>query len=57
MFWRFFLPGGYRPDRLVERLAAHMGAPDNELRGLHVFTFNELEKTEAWRREWLARLA
>ncbi|OZM78035.1 methylenetetrahydrofolate reductase [Pseudonocardia sp. MH-G8] len=54
MFWRFFLPGGYRPDRLVDRLAPALGGP---LHGLHVFTFNELEKTEAWRRDRIARLA
>jgi methylenetetrahydrofolate reductase (NADPH) len=54
MFWRFFLPGGYRPDRLVDRLAPALGGP---LHGLHVFTFNELEKTEAWRRGRIARLS
>lgn len=57
LFWRFFLPGGYSPNRLVERLAPAFGRPDNNLQGLHVFTFNELDKTEAWRREWLARLS
>ncbi|MGQ4599046.1 methylenetetrahydrofolate reductase [Nocardia sp. R6R-6] len=57
MFWRFFLPGGYKPNPLVEGVAAHLGLSDNNLHGFHVFTFNELEKTEAWRREWLAALA
>jgi methylenetetrahydrofolate reductase (NADPH) len=57
MFWRFFLPGGYSPNRLVERLTPNLGQPDNNLAGFHVFTFNELERTEAWRRDWLARLA
>ena len=56
MFWRFFLPHGYRPDRLVERLAPALGARDNDLRGFHLFTFNEVARTEAWRQEWLARL-
>jgi methylenetetrahydrofolate reductase (NADPH) len=56
MFWRFFLPHGYRPDRLVERLAPALGARDNDLQGFHLFTFNELARTEAWRQEWLARL-
>lgn len=53
MFWRFFLPGGYSPDRLIERLAVNMG----QVHGFHVFTFNELENTEAWRQRWLSRLA
>jgi methylenetetrahydrofolate reductase (NADPH) len=56
MLWRFFLPGGYRPDRLVRRLTPGLGEPDNNLAGFHVFTFNELEKTQTWRQQWLARL-
>jgi methylenetetrahydrofolate reductase (NADPH) len=57
MFWRFFLPHGYRPDRLVERLAPTLGHPEHNLQGLHLFTFNEVARTEAWRQEWLARLS
>jgi methylenetetrahydrofolate reductase (NADPH) len=57
LLWRFFLPGGYRPDRLVDRLAPALGLPGGPLRGLHVFTFNEVEKTEAWRRDRIARLS
>jgi methylenetetrahydrofolate reductase (NADPH) len=56
MFWRFFLPGGYSPDRLIEGLTPALGHPDNNLQGFHIFTFNELGATEAWRRGWLARL-
>jgi methylenetetrahydrofolate reductase (NADPH) len=57
MFWRFFLPGGYSPDRLIQRLTPAFGGPDTGLEGLHVFTFNELDTTEAWRQRWLARLS
>jgi methylenetetrahydrofolate reductase (NADPH) len=57
MFWRFFLPGGYSPNRLIERLTPALGRPDNNLAGFHIFTFNELDTTEAWRREWIARLS
>jgi methylenetetrahydrofolate reductase (NADPH) len=56
MFWRFFLPHGYQPDRLVERLAPALGARERNLQGLHLFTFNEVARTEAWRQAWLARL-
>ena len=56
LLWRFFLPGGYSPNRLVRRLTPSFGQPDNNLAGFHVFTFNELEKTQTWRQEWLARL-
>jgi methylenetetrahydrofolate reductase (NADPH) len=57
LLWRFFLPGGYRPNRLVERLAPAFAQPDNGLCGLHVFTFNDLDSAEAWRQGWLARLS
>ncbi len=57
MFWRFFLPHGYRPDRLIERLAPTLGHPEHNLQGFHLFTFNEVARTEAWRRAWLARLS
>ena len=30
--------------------------PGRRIAGLHVFTFNEIEPTERWRREMLARL-
>ena len=56
LIWRFFLPGGYRPDRLLDGLAPELAQSDSILGGLHVFTFNELEKTEAWRQQRLARL-
>ncbi|MGY1693170.1 methylenetetrahydrofolate reductase [Geodermatophilus sp. SYSU D01105] len=57
VFWRFFVPHGYRPDRLVERLAPALGDPEHGLSGFHLFTFNEVARTEAWRQEWLARLS
>jgi methylenetetrahydrofolate reductase (NADPH) len=57
MLWRFFLPHGYRPDRLVEGLAPALDRPEHPLQGFHFFTFNEVARTEAWRQEWLARLS
>ncbi len=56
MFWRFFLPGGYSPNRLIRRLTPSFGQAGSNLAGFHVFTFNELEKTQSWRREWIDRL-
>ncbi|MFG1709459.1 methylenetetrahydrofolate reductase [Nonomuraea sp. M3C6] len=56
LLWRFFLPGGYSPNRLFERLAPRIPEPDNNLRGFHLFTFNELQQTESWRRTMLARI-
>jgi methylenetetrahydrofolate reductase (NADPH) len=56
MFWRFFLPGGYQPDRHVQALAPRFGDPGHSLAGFHLFTFNELARTQAWREAWLQRL-
>ena len=57
LFWRFFLPHGYRPDRLVDGLAPSLGRPEHHLQGFHFFTFNEVARTEAWRQDRLARLS
>lgn len=52
LFWRLFLPGGYRPTSLARDLGAAL--PAGNVAGLHVFTFNELGETERWRRRLLA---
>lgn len=52
---RFFLPGGYRPDRILSGLGAGLTGPNRAVAGLHLFTFNELSRTEAWRQAWLTR--
>ena len=57
LFWRFFIPGGYSPDKIIKGLAPHIGRPDNAIEGFHVFTFNDLEPTETWRRRTLQDLA
>ena len=53
---RMLRPGGYSPDRFAFSLLPELGRPDMNIAGLHVFTFNELEPTETWRRQMLARL-
>ncbi len=55
-FVRFFLPGGYSPDRLIEGLTPSFADPESRVRGFHVYTFNEVGNTEAWRRESLERI-
>jgi len=52
---RMFRPGGYEPSRFVQAMAPIMAQPELRIAGLHVFTFNEIEPTERWRREMLAR--
>ena len=52
---KLFLPGGYRPERLIRGLKPGFADPDTNVQGLHIYTFNEVEMTEAWRREMLER--
>jgi methylenetetrahydrofolate reductase (NADPH) len=54
--WRFLLPGGYNPGRLARRLGDASRTSSGNIRGLHIFTFNELEGTEKWRRRLRAQL-
>ena len=44
---RFLRPGAIRPDHLVGELA--IDGPATRIAGFHVFTFNDLEDTMAWR--------
>lgn len=48
------LVAGYTPDDLIEGLAAAVAEPGNGVLGWHLFTFNDVEKTERWRQELLA---
>ena len=54
-FLRFGTPGGYSPDRLLGRLGPALAAPGADVAGLHLFTFNQVQQTEQWRRAVLAR--
>ena len=53
---RMFGPGGYEPGRFASGLFPDLALPERRVAGLHIFTFNEIEPTERWRREMLARL-
>jgi len=53
---RLGAPGGYRPDRLLDRTGATLAAPASAVAGLHLFTFNQIQQTEEWRRSLLGRL-
>jgi len=52
---RFWVPGGYSPDRLLDRAAPVITAPESGVAGLHLFTFNQLQQAELWRRSALER--
>jgi methylenetetrahydrofolate reductase (NADPH) len=65
LLWRAFLPRGYDPGRLVQGLGTILDSgldsragsgpdsgPDSGetgIRGLHMFTFNQVEETQRWR--------
>jgi methylenetetrahydrofolate reductase (NADPH) len=52
---RFWVPGGYSPDRFLDRAAAAITAPGAGVAGLHLFTFNQLQPAERWRKAALER--
>ena len=54
---RLIQPGGYAPDRFATGLMPELARPDMKVAGIHVFTFNEIEPTEQWRQQMLARLS
>ena len=50
---RFLKPGGYSPDELVKNLAPFVEDQDYNPAGFHIYTFNQVESTEEWRRQVL----
>lgn len=48
---------GYTPDELVHGLADLLADPTAGIAGWHLFTFNEVARTEAWRQHQLADTA
>lgn len=53
-FLRLGVPGGYSPQRLLDRVSGTLADPASAVEGLHIFTFNQLRQTEEWRRQMLA---
>jgi methylenetetrahydrofolate reductase (NADPH) len=46
----------YQPDDLLAGLQTHLGAPDLNIPGFHLFSFNDVERTERWRQQTLQKL-
>jgi len=55
-FARLAAPGGFTGERFLEKVAPALSAPETLVEGLHVFTFNQVPATVAWRRTLLERL-
>jgi methylenetetrahydrofolate reductase (NADPH) len=56
LLWRFLRPRGYEPSTLLEALAPTLADPEAGVEALHVYTFNQLRRTELWRTDYLTRL-
>jgi methylenetetrahydrofolate reductase (NADPH) len=55
-FARLAAPGGFTGERFLEKCAPALSAPNAGVEGLHVFTFNQIAATAAWRRDLLVQL-
>jgi methylenetetrahydrofolate reductase (NADPH) len=55
-FARLAAPGGFTGQRFLEQCGPTLAEPGALVEGLHVFTFNQIPATEAWRTEQLDRL-
>lgn len=56
VFARLAAPGGFTGETFLERCAPALGEEGALVEGLHVFTFNQIGETEAWRAGMLERL-
>ena len=52
-FARIAAPGGYSPERFLAKAAPALADPELGVAGLHLFTFNQVAETDAWRRQLL----
>jgi methylenetetrahydrofolate reductase (NADPH) len=53
---RLALPRRYTPTGLVGELAPSIADPGARIAGFHFYTFNELQRTEEWRRQLVEQL-
>ncbi|MPZ60380.1 MAG: 5,10-methylenetetrahydrofolate reductase [Propionibacteriales bacterium] len=56
-FARIAMPGGYSPERMLNRTKDLLNDPVAHVVGLHIFTFNQVAETERWRQQMLGRVA
>ena len=56
LFARLAAPGGFTGETFLEKCAPALGEPGALVEGLHVFTFNQIAETEAWRVDLLESL-
>ncbi|WP_207769197.1 methylenetetrahydrofolate reductase [Nocardioides currus] len=56
LFARLAAPGGFTGESFLEKCAPALGEEGAFVEGLHVFTFNQVAETEAWRTQLLEDL-
>lgn len=56
LFARLAAPGGFTGESFLEKCAPALGEDGALVEGLHVFTFNQVAETEAWRSGLLEQL-
>jgi methylenetetrahydrofolate reductase (NADPH) len=56
LFARLAAPGGFTGERFLQQCAPAITQPDALVDGLHVYTFNQIAETEAWRTSLIERL-
>lgn len=53
---RLVAPGGFTGESFLTKCAPTLSDPEAKVTGLHLYTFNQVAETEAWRQDWLRRL-
>ena len=48
-FARIAAPGGFSPEKFLRKASPAFADPELKVAGLHLFTFNQVAETEAWR--------
>ena len=55
LFRKIFSAKPYQPDDLLAGLAPHLDDPGINIPGFHLFSFNDVERTERWRTESIVK--
>jgi len=55
-FVRLAAPGGFTGERFLQQCAPALGTDEARAEGVHVFTFNQIAETEAWRNHLVEQL-
>ncbi|MCZ6661492.1 MAG: methylenetetrahydrofolate reductase, partial [Actinobacteria bacterium] len=56
LFGRLTRQSTYAPDRLANGLSQVIADPEANIGVVHLYTFNQVETSEAWRQDWLAAI-